>query len=115
MQQTTLNIEDEELQCPNCKNSFLHHSFVQIFERVKEDGESNAIQIDGINSSGKFLISMSENNQRNPSARRDGIIIGFWCECCSAHIEMHIAQHKGCTELWMQHDPAGRLSETVKF
>jgi hypothetical protein len=35
------------------------------------------------------------NGNENPSSRRDGIAIGFWCECCPVKSELTIAQHKG--------------------
>lgn len=35
----------------------------------------------------------------NPSARRDGLRVHFWCEFCGDGLTLNIAQHKGVTLL----------------
>jgi hypothetical protein len=35
----------------------------------------------------------------NPSSRRGGIAIRFWCEGCPFISELTLAQHKGSTEV----------------
>jgi hypothetical protein len=37
------------------------------------------------------------DSTNNPSSRRDGILIHFWCEHCEEKPVMAILQHKGTT------------------
>ena len=49
---------------------------------------------------GKTLAAASSIDtdlKGNPSARRDGLAIRFWCESCDARPVLTIAQHKGST------------------
>ena len=92
------------LLCPNCNGNNLHHTWIReyIRENGAEDGETCVTQL----LNGKVTDAW-EDRHRNPSSRRDGIRIGMYCECCSDHIELVISQHKGCTELRMEHLPDG--------
>jgi hypothetical protein len=70
-------IEKNELACPSCGSPMLHHfSEIENYVREREDEESNP---------------------RNPSGRRNGLIIWFACEECGKDNALTIAQHKGCT------------------
>jgi hypothetical protein len=82
------------LLCPGCKNFELHHEAVTVFERDElEDGPSGAVEV------GDELrcrrIEGARAEAGNPSARRNGVAIRFWCEQCSDISELTIAQHKG--------------------
>jgi hypothetical protein len=79
------------LLCPNCGEFYLHHDRVTIFERSEEDAPSHSLEVDGI-----WKMRKVEGGD-NPSCRRDGVAVRFWCECCSAISELTIAQHKGTT------------------
>jgi len=80
------------LLCPNCEAFLLHHGKVTIFEREKEDAPSSAIEVDG-----RKVDFQKQPKSDNPSGRRNGIVIHFWCENCPATPELTIAQHKGTT------------------
>ncbi|WP_193090875.1 hypothetical protein [Halomonas colorata] len=80
-----------ELQCPNCKGNYLHHDRVEIFER-QEDAKTG-IHVTVENGSSVQDTSMAGN----PSTRRHGLNIFFWCEFCDAVPVLTIAQHKGNT------------------
>jgi hypothetical protein len=42
-----------------------------------------------------------------PSSRRDGLAIAFWCEGCHGEFELTLAQHMGNTEIsWRDKLPA---------
>lgn len=53
------------------------------------------------------ITRMPSEQSRNPSARRDGVAIRFWCETCGAdNIELVVEQHKGNSFLRWRTGPA---------
>lgn len=81
------------MRCPVCKGVNLHHTDVEVFMRRGEDachGLHTRITNDG--------TTVDSSMEANPSRRRDGLIIHFRCEA-GCHSELHIAQHKGETQL----------------
>lgn len=83
--------EGAELLCPNCGFNFLHHSRVEIFER-KEDASS------GLHVTVKGEQAVIDSDLKgNPSSRRNGLVVHFWCERCKAKPALTISQHKGNT------------------
>lgn len=55
-------------------------------------------------------LHFGTSGERNPSSRRDGLVISFTCEQCSRDdpgdvIELTIAQHKGSTEIGWRFSP----------
>jgi hypothetical protein len=78
--------------CPNCGSDNLHHTKIEVFNRVTEDSpigihakiEGPAFKIDG-------------DMVGNPSWRRDGLRITLWCEICDKNSTITIFQHKGST------------------
>jgi hypothetical protein len=92
---------DSTLQCPNCRDgeSYLHHEYAKVFERFGEDGITVETHVHETRVEQKV-------SHRNPSGRRDGIAIGFYCEQCDARLELTIAQHKGQTFVeWREKAP----------
>ena len=92
-------VDNNVLICPDCGGEHLHHKWIR-----------NYFRKDGENKEGK-VIEIKEDNVRdltfveydnNPSERRNGIRIGFWCENCLAHVELLFAQHKGQTIINME-------------
>jgi hypothetical protein len=79
------------LLCP-CGGANLHHHDVRVYER-RED-EPTAL---------RTTISQRQIHRdvacpdTGPSGRRDGLVIGFWCEACDRHNTLKIYQHKGNT------------------
>ena len=69
----------------------MHHSVVDVFERGEDEPEHTKVHVDGNN----VIISRGKNG--NPSIRRDGLSIFFWCETCENHPKLNIYQHKGST------------------
>ena len=87
-----VRFDDDSLVCPGCGETTLHHEAVTVFERSHEDGESYALVMF------KGAVSPAgDETGGNPSPRRNGIVIRFWCECCEAIPELTLAQHKGTT------------------
>jgi len=79
------------MRCPACGHSNLHHARVEIFDRKREDGEGLHTKV----ASG--VVTIDNDLSENPSTRRGGLKIYFWCEHCSALPTLSIYQHKGCT------------------
>jgi hypothetical protein len=90
-------------RCPNCgDHGNLHHTRVEIFYRPVEDGPWHGITVhDG--------VPVVDCSMPNPSGRRDGLLIFFYCENCDLAAEdrpLAIWQHKGSTYIdWWQGGP----------
>jgi hypothetical protein len=80
-----------ELKCPSCGGNCLQHDKVEVFE-CGEDAEKG---IHVIVESG--LATMDTDLTGNPSRRRHGLTVQFWCEGCKAKPLLSISQHKGNT------------------
>ena len=80
----------KEFVCPLCFSSYVHHTKVEVFER-KEDEEGLHVSVSG----GEVKINTDLSN--NPSPRRHGLLIHFWCEGCMREFTCFMAQHKGQT------------------
>lgn len=81
----------EELSCPQCEQGYLHQRRVEVFNRPSEDANSVAVTIDGCD------IPRLGAQGRNPSGRRQGLLIYFECEHCDLQRALALAQHKGMT------------------
>ena len=96
------------LPCPRCGNDYLHHRGVTAFDR-SEDAETvlrTSVEV------GKTTVQLvAQAGSGNPSMRRDGVVIQFWCEQCGGGddgksvIELTLAQHKGATEIAWRYTP----------
>jgi hypothetical protein len=88
------NPNEVALSCPNCGSDYLHQIRCDAFWR-EENSEH------GVHSISSLLGSESHSRQTlNPSARRDGILVRFECENCSADPELAIVQNKGHTNIY---------------
>lgn len=104
--------EDACLCCPSCHERYIHHTYIKIYQREHEDAPSQLQQINPLDKP-KLLGQKPYFSDRNPSLRRDGIRVGFWCETCDDHFELKIAQHKGLTLVDFDVWPNGRIAETL--
>lgn len=98
---------DNELLCPVCNGNNLHHNSVIHYHRREDEETVRVTYVEGA----EFSSSLVPNETSgNPSRRRDGIAIEFWCENCHAMAEdtdkefpayfrLQIQQHKGTTYL----------------
>jgi len=80
----------DHLLCPRCRGENLHHGDVRVYRR-KEDDTLIITVADPM----PHCEVRPDEKSSNPSARRDGIAIQFWCEDCDQISELTIAQHKG--------------------
>ena len=92
---------DSVLLCSACGGEYLHHSKVEVFERAED--EQTGLHV----TAGVGPPTVDRDMARNPSSRRHGLLINFWCEYCSAITILSIAQHKGitCLETATTRDP----------
>lgn len=92
------------LTCPCCNEEYLHHGTVTVFDR-NEDApfvrKTTVADYVGV-------ASVDNESSGNPSGRRTGLTIEFWCETCGGCDEdgnitkpmlLHILQNKGNTYL----------------
>lgn len=91
---------DGYLVCPSCGGNYLHQRWVREYDRAGEDGETTVTEVHCTK-----VRTVNQDADRNPSRRRDGIRIAFACEGCTAHVELIVSQHKGNTEVYMEHLP----------
>lgn len=97
------------IKCAVCGFENVHQLGVEVFER-KEDAEHGLHVVVGGQESGlgtkqtrSWLFADSDVVSSNPSTRRQGLRIPFYCESCGGehdagpHFSWLISQHKGWT------------------
>lgn len=98
--------------CPRCGSESIHHQAATLYDR-REDGEM-VVRSTVRDGSAKIDVVQSDSSG-NPSSRRDGISISFWCEGCKGIdedvLELTVSQHKGATELGWRYSPKAPRKE----
>ncbi len=97
-----VDLLDLNLLCPKCGNNYLHQRTVQIFNR---DEDAHAVRVTTVDDKATHEAFIANELSLNPSKRRHGMRIGFYCEVCDGEIEteskfLNIAQHKGLTYIY---------------
>lgn len=91
------------LRCPCCGSEYLHHAKVTVFDRGEDADAVARTEVLGA----QVTIRPLDQCQDNPSSRRGGVTIDFWCEGCgSSPITLTLGQHKGMTEIGWVHASA---------
>jgi len=88
---------DNCLDCPSCGENYLHLEGVRVFGR-KEDEETTQVTL--VKTEGQYppkTAAKESASVDNPSDRRDGTQMIFFCEVCSIKYVLNFAQHKGYT------------------
>ena len=94
--------------CPSCRSEYLHQESVDVYFRTEDDLDDGIAVIPSITSSERLIKrprykTNTDTNvefnarQPNPSPRRDGLVITFSCEACTASPKLRVYQHKGRT------------------
>jgi hypothetical protein len=101
-------------KCLNCGGEYLHPHATWIYTRPED---SPAVHYVGVQTAddchGVDISTGCENSAEsdNPSLRRGGILIDFWCETCGAFgpgTQLRISEHKGTVEIeWRSTKPVG--------
>jgi hypothetical protein len=89
---------DDAVTCAGCGSQYMHHLGLVAYFRDKEDaktGRNYGVCRDG---PGELALTSSDQS-KNPSPRRDAIVVMLVCEGCAQPTELTILQHKGCTIL----------------
>ena len=85
---------EQGLRCPQCGYEYVHITKAEVFMRGEDKDSHTHVTADMEDH--KTEIKKVEGIGRNPSGRRDGLILTGYCEeGCKFEIEM--AQHKGNT------------------
>jgi hypothetical protein len=90
-----------DLTCPRCGEIFLHHGTVRVFNRDQD--EEIGLETTVFRSGSYTHVSSCSDN---PSLRRHGLTIDFYCEHCgegdAEHVvaQLCIVQHKGHTGIF---------------
>ena len=80
-----------ELICPACDGTHMHHERVEVFEREEDAVVGLHVTV------ADMQVTTDMSLEGNPSRRRDGLAIRFWCEECGGKSLLTISQHKGNT------------------
>lgn len=99
-------IDNDNLCCPQCGETWLHHGKVSVFNRAedKEQGTHVCVSEDS--------VKVNTDLAGNPSLRRHGVTIEFICEICHHISTLAIAQHKGQSEVyWIGSDRCKSIAE----
>lgn len=93
---------DNTLLCPVCSGGYLHHQGARVYSREEDHTDVRVTTASGDEVSSSIKLNEVSGN---PSPRRGGIDIAFWCETChgveeySGYYYLQIIQHKGMTYL----------------
>lgn len=103
---------DGELRCPDCGEVNLHQDRVEVWNRPEDADEGTHVVV--VNDS----VGVDPDMSKNPSRRRQGLSIEFFCEHCSCNEKgnlddkryvLDIVQHKGTTYVsWKDLDDPNR-------
>ncbi len=86
-----VRFDEEMLLCPRCGFLYTHATGVDVFSRAEDAQEGRRVSVRS-----KSLRTDTDIKQ-NPSLRRGGIRIFFWCEGCGQTSGLVLCQHKGIT------------------
>ena len=78
----------------NCDDIYLHQSTVTVYERAEDAPTTIETEVDR---RGARVTAVPSAVSTNPSLRRQGLAVAFWCEGCDGDFELTIDQHKGQT------------------
>lgn len=88
--------DNDILTCPGCGHGNLHQDTVGVYHnRDARTGKEQSVVVSG--HSGVAIADVPRAASLNPSNRRDGIRIGFWCEHECDVPDLLIYQVKGLT------------------
>jgi hypothetical protein len=83
------------MHCPACGHDYTHQTRIEVHCRQDDasDAPGQRVIVDGVK------VHIDRDMTNNPSYRRDGIRIYFWCELCGSDrpFSVTIVQHKGRT------------------
>jgi hypothetical protein len=84
------------LLCPACQGDYLHHDNIATYARGEDADETTVVTTCPHRGTSNIALTSGASN---PSSRRNGMAVRFYCELCSVISELTLAQHKGQTLL----------------
>jgi len=92
-------LEDNMLSCPYCQDQSIHQTKVEVFDREedREDETYTVVEYKRAETTVPTGLINDSVKNKNPSDRRQGLLITFFCETCDDNPVLAIAQHKGFT------------------
>ena len=89
---------DFVVKCNDCGGVCLHHFRTEVYNRASEDTPFGTLSVvDDAPPENLMNVKHQAAFSNNPSPRRNGIRIFFYCECCPKVSVLDIIQHKGST------------------
>jgi len=82
-------MDESILLCPECNGPNMHHDKVEIFDCGEDEEEGTHVVVEGDD------VKIDKSLLGNPSPRRHGLKISFWCEKCNNTNVFILRQHKG--------------------
>jgi hypothetical protein len=89
-------MNSQHLTCPYCRGEYLHHGQVTVYDRREDAPRLTKTEVRDRTAN---ITAIDNKDSGNPSERRDGVAVRFWCEHCDTISELTIAQHKGASLL----------------
>jgi ribosomal protein L44E len=107
-------LEHGMLNCPYCQNLSIHQTKVEVFDREEDMEDETHTVVEYKRAKHVYRGWVNPNaedvEKKNPSDRRQGLLITFCCETCEDTPVLAIAQHKGLTLIdWYANDSLPRL------
>lgn len=84
-------MDSELLTCPSCGGEYLHHDGIEWFDRAEDAETGDHVSVN------KLGVVVNHSLVGNPSPRRGGLFVTFWCEGCDRRARFELIQHKGQT------------------
>lgn len=95
-----MKIIDGMLGCPLCGDTNgLHHATVEIWDQNEDADTGLHVMVDRADPWKAGILTADTSMAGNPSSRRHGMKIKFFCELCGSWSFVSLAQHKGATEV----------------
>ena len=95
----------------SCSATYIHQKAVTVFLRREDATTGFRVRIEGDEERAP-VITVGSNLGGNPSLRRHGTAISFWCEMCGLTSTLAFAQHKG--ETFVSWQEIGRQPDNVR-
>jgi len=80
-----------QLLCAHCGGDYTHHTRIDVYERIEDAEEGIHVCVD------RGKVWGDDDMHGNPSGRRTGVTVTYYCEHCDHESVLKIAQHKGGT------------------
>ena len=103
------NVDHSIMSCARCNSDYLHQYKIEVFARQEDQEKYTSYTVyngephpDTSSQERKCLglvVDQDKPQPLNPSDRRQGVNMHFWCELCGHITKLSIGQHKGCEYL----------------